>query len=498
MALRIYDTQRHDKVPFEPMEPGKVRMYVCGVTVYDMCHIGHARVMVAFDVVYRFLRARGYEVTYVRNFTDVDDKIIRRANERGVSWRELTDRYIAEFYRDFDALGCLRPDVEPRVSEHIPQIVDLVQNLIERGHAYVAGGDVYFDVDSFEGYGMRLARCSLDDMMAGACGRVSEDEQARKRSPLDFALWKASKPGEPSWPSPWGEGRPGWHIECSAMSVAHLGETFDIHGGGQDLVFPHHENEIAQSVGGYGGEFARHWMHVGFVKVDDEKMSKSLGNFFTVRDVLDVYHPDVVRYFLLSTHYRSPINYTERNLDLALRRVLYIYETLDKIDRFLEGRPAPAPDAPVHEPELVRGFRDRFDAALEDDFNTARALGYLSDLVRFANEIADRGKKKAPHKHATLHAIREAMNHVAAVLGVFEHPPAEVLGAIGEQLARRYGIDRERVERLVAERTEARAARDWERADAIRAELDAMRVQVMDTPQGTRWKLAPPEVDEAA
>jgi len=313
MALRLFNTETGKKETFEPITPGKVKMYVCGVTVYDLSHIGHARCYTAFDVVYRFLKFSGYDVKYVRNFTDVDDKIIKRAAELGVTPRELTDRNIAAYHEDMDALNCLRPDLEPRVMDHIPHIVDLISHIIERGHGYVGpDGTVYFSIDSFPKYG-RLSGRNLEDMQAGASERVDDDPN--KRNPMDFVLWKPSKPGDPVWDSPWCPGRPGWHIECSAMSATHLGVTFDIHGGGKDLVFPHHENEIAQSEGASGELFVKYWMHNGFVNVDAEKMSKSLGNFFTIREVLKVFHPEAIRMFLLSTHYRSPINYTHKNLE---------------------------------------------------------------------------------------------------------------------------------------------------------------------------------------
>ncbi|GMV38929.1 MAG: cysteine--tRNA ligase [Myxococcales bacterium] len=489
--MKLYNTLTRQKDTFEPLEPGKVRMYVCGVTVYDMCHIGHARFLVAFDVIYRTLRHLGYQVTYVRNFTDVDDKIIKRANERGVSCQALTEQFIAEFYRDVDALACLRPDVEPRVTGYMPQIVALIEQIVANGHAYVSEGDVYFDIDSFPAYG-RLSGRVLEDMRAGASERTGEEE-ARKRNPMDFALWKASKPGEPMWDSPWGNGRPGWHIECSAMSVTNLGAPFDIHGGGKDLVFPHHENELAQSEAGYRKEFARYWMHNGFVNVDNEKMSKSLGNFFTIRDVLERYHPQVVRTFLLSTHYRSPINFSDKALDEATRRVMYVYETLEKLDRVL-AEEAALGDGTTREPELpdlVKGLLPAFHEAMTDDFNTPKALAALADVMRFANELADRGKKKAPHKAPTLRAIRDRIATIAEVLGVFHLDPATVLAEIQAQLVGRLGVPQEAVEERVAARVAARVAKDWAGADAIRAELAALGVEVMDTPSGTCWKVLP-------
>ena len=487
--MKLYNTLTRQKETFEPLEPGRVRMYVCGVTVYDMCHIGHARFLVAFDVVYRALRHMGYEVTYVRNFTDVDDKIIKRANERACTCGDLTSQYIDEFYADVDALDCARPTVEPRVTGYMPQIIELIEKIVANGHGYVSDGDVYFDIDSFPQYG-KLSGRVIEDMRAGASERVSDDD-GKKRNPLDFALWKASKPGEPEWDSPWGKGRPGWHIECSAMSVQNLGAPFDIHGGGKDLIFPHHENEVAQSEAGYGGEFARYWLHNGFVNVDNEKMSKSLGNFFTIRDVLARFHPQVLRYFLLVTHYRSPINFSDKALEEATRRVIYVYETLEKIDKALAGHPEPPAGAELHEPELVGGLLTAFNEAMADDFNTPKALGALSDVMRFANELADRGKKKTPHKHATLSAIRRSMTEIGQVLGVFQHPPAKILAEIQALLRALLPVPVEEVEQKVQARRAARDAKDWAGADAIRAELSAIGVEVMDTPGGTVWKVLP-------
>lgn len=492
MVLRLFDTRLRQKISFQPIHDGYVGMYVCGVTVYDMSHIGHARVMVAFDVIYRFLKSIGYNVKYVRNFTDVDDKIIKRANERGVTCETLTNQYIQEFYQDFDALGCLRPDIEPRVSTHMAEIVDLIGKIVERGHGYEAGGDVYFDIASYGDYG-KLSGRSVDDMQAGASERVSADELGKKRHPLDFVLWKASKPGEPTWNSPWGPGRPGWHIECSAMAAAHLGVTFDLHGGGKDLVFPHHENEIAQSECGFGAEFARHWVHNGFVNVDDEKMSKSLGNMFTVRDVLEKYHPQVIRCFLLSTHYRSPINYSDRNLDDALRRVMYVYETLQKIDEILSlaDTEAASDGASVHEPELVFGTWPKVVDAMLDDFNTAAAMGALSDLIRYANDLAAKSRKKAPLLIPTLRAVRDTLTKASAVFGVFDLPPTSALEEIQALLVKQMELDVSVVEDAVARRTRARDERNWAEADRIRNELLARNVCIMDTPSGTTWKVVP-------
>ena len=484
MTLQVYNTLTRRKDTFQPREEGKVGMYVCGVTAYDLSHIGHARVYVAFDVVYRHLRRLGFDVTYVRNFTDVDDKIIKRANERGEEALSLSSRFIDEFYEDMDALGCARPEVEPRVSQHIAEIIQMVQDILDNGHAYVVDGDVYFDIDSFPGYG-KLSGRKLDDMRAGE--RVAVDE--RKKNPFDFALWKAAKPGEPSWESPWGQGRPGWHIECSAMSRAHLGDQFDIHAGGKDLVFPHHENEIAQSEAATGKKpFAHTWMHNGFVNVDAEKMSKSLGNFFTIREVRKIYHAQAIRWFLLSTHYRAPINYTERNLEAASGRVYYLYQTLADMNATLDGA-ASADDGPILYDDLVTGLPARFAQAMNDDFNTALALGLLSEPLKVANELMHNKKgKKKKGRLATLRALREALGPILEDLGLGTLPPAEVHAAMKAQSLVRQGLTEEDLADKIAARAAARAQRDWARADAVRDELLALRVQLMDTPAGTDWR----------
>ncbi len=480
MGLRIFNTFTRAKEEFTPLVPGRVGLYVCGVTVYDVCHIGHARAYVAFDVVQRYLRRCGYEVTYVRNFTDVDDKIIRRAAEVGVPVQELTERYIRAFHEDMEALGVARADVEPRVTDHIAQIIATVERILARGHAYVADGDVYFDIERFPGY-LALSGRRLDEMVAGASERVDPSE-ANKRHPLDFALWKRSKPGEPAWDSPWGPGRPGWHIECSTMSSLYLGEVFDIHGGGMDLIFPHHENERAQSWAATGREFVRVWMHNGFVTVGQaqEKMAKSLKNFFTIRDVISQYHPEGLRYFLLTTHYRSPINFTETAISEAENRVEYLYEGLLGARDFLARSPA-EPD-----PAGVERSLARFTEAMDDDFNTAAALGGLAEDARALNEaLAARGADQGRRVATALRCVEEQ----GKVLGLCERDPRATLADIQDRKVRRRGLDRDEVGRLVAERSEARVRRDFATADALRARLLEMGVQVMDSPAGTRWKV---------
>ena len=487
MAIQILDTLAGAKRELVPARPGTVRFYACGPTVYDHAHIGHARSYVIWDVVVRHLRARGYEVRYVRNFTDVDDKIIRRANEQGEDPVALADRFARAFDEDMAALGNLPPDVAPRVSTHIPQIVALVERLVARGFAYAPGnGDVYYAVRKFPEYG-RLAKRNLDDLQAGA--RVEPGEA--KRDPLDFALWKAAKPGEPAWDSPWGRGRPGWHIECSAMSEAHLGTPIDLHGGGKDLVFPHHTNEIAQSVAALSDDlraegFARHWMHHGFVEIDSEKMSKSLGNFFTIRDVLAKFDAEAIRAFLLGTQYRNPINYSDAVLVEAERRLVYLYETLEKADRLSAGgAPAAAAAAEPGGADLV----ERCRAALDDDFNTAAVLGILADAFTAANARADRKGKRTPEDREALAAFAREARCVGRELGILQRPPAQALLALRDRAAARRGIDQALVARRIEERAEARKAKDWARSDAIRDELAAQGVALMDGAQGTTWKV---------
>lgn len=480
MNLRLFNTETGKKEAFEPLEDGKVKMYVCGVTVYDFSHIGHARCYTAFDVVYRYLKFLGLDVKYVRNFTDVDDKIIKRANELGVSPRELTDRNIAAYHEDMDALGCLRPDVEPRVTDHMEAIIELIGRIVDRGHGYVGpDGTVYFSIDSFARYG-RLSGRNLADMQAGASERVDDDPN--KRNPMDFVLWKPSKPGEPEWKSPWCAGRPGWHIECSAMSATHLGVTFDIHGGGKDLVFPHHENEIAQSEAASGELFVRYWMHNGFVNVDSEKMSKSLGNFFTIKDVLKLFHPEAIRMFLLSTHYRSPINYTSKNLEEATGRIEYMYQTVQKLDEAIaEG----GPEGPTVLPELAEK-REALMGAMSDDFNTAAALGHLFDVLRSANDVLGK-KKKTPGRIDALRALRALVSEVSGIFGLLERVASEVLSEIRQRDIVRMQLDVGEIEALIVQRAEARKQKDFATGDQIRDRLVGMGISVQDSPAGTVW-----------
>ncbi|MCF7977173.1 MAG: cysteine--tRNA ligase [Chromatiaceae bacterium] len=461
--LHIHNSLTRRKAPFQPIEPGKVRMYVCGMTVYDYCHLGHARVLVVFDVIYRWLMRSGFDVTYVRNITDIDDKILARAAENGEAFGELTERFIGAMHEDAAALGILPPADEPRATAHIDEIVAMIQRLIENGHAYAAdNGDVYYAVASFPGYG-RLSGKDPKDLRAGA--RVEVDEA--KRDPLDFALWKAAKPGEPAWAAPWGEGRPGWHIECSAMSTCRLGNHFDIHGGGADLQFPHHENEIAQSEGATGEPFVNVWIHNGFVRVNDEKMSKSLGNFFTVREILERYQPEEVRYFILSSHYRSPLNYDDSQLDGARAALSRLYTAL-------RGLPAAAADAAGGEQA-----RERFTAAMDDDFNTPEALAVLFDLAREINRLRDTDPPVAAGLGAELREL-------AGVLGLLEQDPDAYLR--GEGAARTSGPSDAEIEALIAARAEARRARNFAEADRLRDQLQAAGIQLEDGAGGTTWR----------
>ncbi|MCE1182100.1 MAG: cysteine--tRNA ligase [Rhodocyclales bacterium] len=455
--LKIYNSLKREKQVFTPIEPNKVRMYVCGMTVYDYCHLGHARVMVVFDMVYRWLKAAGYDVTYVRNITDIDDKIIRRANENGETIQQLTDRFIAYMHEDADALGVLRPNYEPRATEYVPEMLDLIHKLENNGLAYQASdGDVNFAVRKFAGYG-KLSGKSLDDLRAGE--RVEVD--SAKQDPLDFVLWKHAKPGEPAWQSPWGDGRPGWHIECSAMSSKLLGQQFDIHGGGQDLQFPHHENEIAQSEGAHQCSFVNYWMHNGFVRVDNEKMSKSLNNFFTIRTVLEQYDAEVVRFFILRAHYRSPLNYSDAHLDDARRSLDGLYFTLRDV-----------PPLPV-EIDWNQGYAARFAAALNEDFDSPGAVSVLFELAAEANR----------QKSGELAGLLKALG---AVIGLLERDPQVYLrGATPAG-----GLDEAAIEQMIADRAAAKKAKNFAEADRLRDELKAAGIVLDDSAQGTSWRRA--------
>ncbi|OOF71197.1 cysteine--tRNA ligase [Rodentibacter caecimuris] len=456
--LKIFNTLTREKEIFKPIQNNQVGMYVCGVTVYDLCHIGHGRTFVCFDVISRYLRYSGYELTYVRNITDVDDKIIKRALENQETCDQLVDRMVVEMYKDFDALNILRPDFEPRATHHITEIIELVEKLIQRGHAYIApNGDVMFDVESFKQYG-KLSRQDLSQLQAGARVEISEI----KKNPMDFVLWKMSKPNEPSWQSPWGSGRPGWHIECSAMNNKQLGNHFDIHGGGSDLMFPHHENEIAQSCCAHNSKYVNYWIHSGMIMVDKEKMSKSLGNFFTIRDVLNHYDAESVRYFLLSAHYRSQLNYSEENLNLAHGALERLYTALRGTD---ENAVAFGGE------KFVTEFRE----AMDDDFNTPNAISVLFEMAREINRLKSENQELA-------NGLAARLRELANILGLLEQDPAQFLqaGSNHEEIAK--------IENLIKQRNDARATKDWSRADAARNELNSMGIILEDGPNGTTWR----------
>jgi len=460
--LKLFNSLTREKEEFVPIEPGKVRMYVCGMTVYDLCHLGHARVLVVFDVIVRHLRSLGYEVTYVRNITDIDDKIIARAQENGEAIDTLTGRFISAMHEDADALGVMRPDIEPRATESMDDILGMIQRLLDKGYAYQAdNGDVYYSVSKFSGYG-RLSGKRIDELRAGE--RV--DVEQAKQDPLDFVLWKAAKPGEPSWPSAWGDGRPGWHIECSAMSTECLGAHFDIHGGGMDLQFPHHENEVAQSEAATGEQFVNYWVHNGFVQVDEEKMSKSLGNFFTVREILQRYQPEEVRYFILSSHYRSPLHYSDDNLDKARGALQRLYTAL---------RDCEAADGGETEPACV----ERFRAAMNDDFNTPEALAVLFELTRAMNRVRGQAGGEASR-------LRNTLRLLAGQLGILQSDPEAYLR--GRHGSGGQGASDEEIDALIARREQARADRDWAEADRIRATLADLGVVLEDAAGGTHWR----------
>ncbi|MGQ0285721.1 cysteine--tRNA ligase [Pasteurellaceae bacterium 22721_9_1] len=456
--LKIFNTLTREKQEFKPINPQQVGMYVCGVTVYDLCHFGHGRTFVSFDVIARYLRYLGYNLRYVRNITDVDDKIIKRALENNESCDQLVDRMIAEMHKDFDALNILRPDVEPRATQHIAEIIAMVEALIKRGHAYVAkDGDVMFDVESYQQYG-RLSRQNLEQLQAGARVEI----KSVKKNPMDFVLWKMSKPNEPSWDSPWGKGRPGWHIECSAMNSKELGNHFDIHGGGSDLMFPHHENEIAQSCCAHDGDYVNYWLHTGMLTINEEKMSKSLNNFFTIRDILSKYDCESVRYFFLTAQYRSLLDYSEENIGLARKALERLYTALRGCNTAAEIE---------KEDQYVVAFKE----AMDDDFNTPGALAVLFELAREINKLKTENAQQAD-KLAT------RLKELAGVLGLLEQDPETFLQgeAADDEVAK--------IEALIKQRNDARAAKDWATADAARNQLTEMGIVLEDGPNGTTWR----------
>ncbi len=458
--LHIHNSLTKQKERFTPIEPGKVKLYVCGMTVYDFCHVGHARVMVVFDVVTRYLRASGYDVTYIRNITDIDDKIIARANENNETIQALTEQFITEMHRDADALGVERPTAEPKATEAISEMLAMIETLIDKGLAYTAdNGDVYYDVSEFPDYG-KLSGRNIEELRAGERVAVNESKQ----DPMDFVLWKGAKPEEPSWDSPWGKGRPGWHIECSAMSADSLGKQFDIHGGGQDLQFPHHENEIAQSEGAHGCQYVNYWMHNGFVRIADEKMSKSLGNFFTVREVLEQYDAEVVRYFILTSHYRSPLNYSEEQLDQAKNTLTKFYSALRyvEIDSALDW-------------QQDTEFAQRFKTAMDDDFNTALALSVMSDVRQVLNKPQVQENAEQKNYYASL------LVSFGRVLGLFQQTADTFLAGASDD-------DVTEIEDLINQRNQARVDKDWTKADQVRDKLTAMGIILEDAAGKTSWR----------
>lgn len=478
--IQLYNTLTRKKEELIPLYDGCIRMYVCGVTVYDYCHLGHARALVTFDVIYRTLKYFDYDVTFVRNFTDIDDKIIQRAAERHIPWQELTAQFIDAFREDTAALGCESPTHEPLATRHIAEMIAIITSLQDKGIAYEAGGDVFFSVRAYKNYG-KLSGKDIDDLESGA--RV--DVMDIKKDPLDFALWKSAKPGEPFWESPWGKGRPGWHIECSAMSMKYLGETFDIHGGGRDLIFPHHENEIAQSEGCTGKEFARYWLHNGFVNINAEKMSKSLGNFLTIRDILTYYSGEAVRLFILSAHYRSPLDYTDKNLDDAASALKRFYELMARLDTY-------SPKAGNNDGDLLSGqiasWKDEMESALADDFNTARIVGSVFEWVRNFNKLLD---EKADLKAATVAEFKTVLKSFAKALGIFGSDPQMVLTEMRQKGLLKLGVTEEVILKAIDDRKNAKAAKNYAEADKIRQDLLAKGIQLKDAAGGlTTWDIS--------
>jgi len=474
MTLRIYNSLTKTKEPFETINAGRVGMYVCGPTVYDSCHIGHARSVIVFDVIFRYLKYIGYDVTYIRNFTDIDDKIIKRANELNVDSSEIAEKYIKEFHDDMSLLNVEAPTFEPKATEHIDEIIRVIKMLIEKELAYEIQGDVFFKVSDFKAYG-KLSGRNLEDMEAGA--RIDIDK--RKQTPFDFALWKASKPGEPAWDSPWGMGRPGWHIECTAMSTTYMGETFDIHGGGKDLIFPHHENEIAQSEGAFGKPFATYWVHNGFVNINHEKMSKSLGNFMMIKDAVKTYHPEALRLFLLSNHYRSPIDFTEKSMDETVANLDKVYALLERIKKAGcltrdENRRDPG--------ALWKSFQD----AMDDDFNTAKGIGVLFDAVRHLNRSLD--SDAGDMDTDTLEDYSSDIQRIGGILGIFSLDPEHYFNLKKKTGLQQKDVDEEWIETKILERTNARKDGNYALADQIRDELNRMNIILEDGPGGTKWK----------
>ena len=466
--MKIYNTLTRKKEEFVPMEPGKVKMYVCGPTVYNYIHIGNARPYVVFDTVRRYLEHKGYEVTYVQNFTDVDDKIIKRANEENSTMEKVSEKYIAEAFHDADGLNVKRATVHPRVTQEMPEIIEMIQQLIDKGFAYMDNGTVYYDTKAFSEYG-KLSKKNLDELIAGASERVTADEA--KKNPTDFVLWKPRKPGEPKWESPWGDGRPGWHIECSVMSKKYLGETIDIHAGGEDLIFPHHENEIAQSEACSGKIFARYWMHNGFITVDNEKMSKSAGNFFTVREISEKFPYEVIRFFILSGHYRMPLNFSDTLMQASQNGLERIKNSAASLEYYINNCSAETKADDVENSKALQGFLTQFETAMDDDFNTADAITAIYELVKFINvKVKEEFSKKSAAE------AKKLLDELCSVLGILQQKDEKAEDP-----------ETEKIEALIAKRAEAKKAKDFAAADAIRDELAAMGITIKDTRQGVQW-----------
>ncbi|MDR3631272.1 MAG: cysteine--tRNA ligase [Desulfocapsaceae bacterium] len=485
MPIKIYNTLTRTKEIFTPLDPSNVKIYVCGITSYDYCHIGHARSALAFDMIVRYLRYRGFPVTFVRNFTDIDDKIIKRAAKQNTTTEELANRFINEFYIDMDGLGIDRPTLEPKATEHIDDMIALIAELIASGLAYQAGNDVYYSVNNFPEYG-KLSGRNLDDMQAGA--RISVNEQ--KENPMDFVLWKGSKPGEPTWKSPWGPGRPGWHIECSAMSRRYLGSTFDIHGGGQDLIFPHHENELAQSEGANKAPFVTTWIHHGFVTIRDEKMSKSLGNFLTIREIAKLYHREVIRFFIFSTHYRNPLDFSEAAMQDATAGLDRLYHCIAAIDALPEGTPTAASGIPARDQEILNTMEERYQLAMDNDFNTAQAQAILFEAAKALNKI----EQQLPRNPAAgdVLFLRETvvvLKRLAGIMGILQEDAAAYLSGKKTALLAGLDIDEATISAMIDERNEARGQRNWTRSDEIRDQLLARHIELKDGPAGTTWEI---------
>lgn len=485
MTIRIYNTLSGKKEPLKPLTPGHVKLYVCGITSYDYCHIGHARSTLAFDMIVRYLRYRDYKVTYVRNFTDIDDKIIARAQEQNCSPNELANRFIDEFYVDMDKLGIDRPDIEPRATKHIAEMTEIIEELIEKGMAYQAGNDVYYIVDSFPEYG-KLSGRDLEEMKVGA--RIAVNDQ--KHNPMDFVLWKGSKPGEPTWDSPWGPGRPGWHIECSAMSRKYLGTTFDIHGGGKDLIFPHHENEIAQSEGANGKPFVTTWIHHGFVTIRDEKMSKSLGNFLTIRDILSRFHPEILRFFVFSTQYRNPLDFSESAMQDAISGLERLYECVAAVDSLDPDGGDDHVQSSLREEnkKKIAALEKRFQNAMDNDFNTAQAQGIFFDTVKAIN----RSLKNLPSPPARsditfLKSGVSTLKTLSNIMGLLREDARDFLDAQKVQLLTEISIDEATIKAMIAKRNQCRIEKKWARSDEIRDELLAHNIELKDGPGSTEW-----------